>query len=137
MVRDMLAVMLSQMGLTVLQAGDGFEAVEIFRQHPVEIHCVLTDLTMPRMGGGWEVISALREIRPDIPVILASGYDEARVMAGEHPEWPQAFLKKPYRYDDLREAIGRVLTAVYKLDLDKMVRKTLKNGVWEASQDTG
>ncbi|MGD9973258.1 MAG: transporter substrate-binding domain-containing protein, partial [Desulfatirhabdiaceae bacterium] len=110
MVRDMLAVMLSQMGLTVLHAGDGIEAVEIFRQHPDEIHCVLTDLTMPRMGG-WEVISALREIRPDIPFILASGCDEAQVMAGEHPEWPQAFLKKPYRYDDLREAIGRVLAA--------------------------
>ena len=52
---------------------------------------------------------ALRKLVPDIPVILASGYDTARVMAGDHPELPQAFLSKPYQIQGLRDAIGRAL----------------------------
>ena len=50
---------------------------------------------MPRMNG-WETLMALRKPVPDIPVILASGYDKAHVMAGDHPEWSQVFLGKPY-----------------------------------------
>ena len=46
---------------------------------------------------------------PGIPVILASGYSEAQVMHGVHPEHPQAFLGKPYSMDALRKTISRVL----------------------------
>jgi hypothetical protein len=48
-------------------------------------------------------------------VILASGYDKAYVMAGDHPELPQAFLSKPYRLQELRDAIGRALVHGKKL----------------------
>jgi two-component system cell cycle sensor histidine kinase/response regulator CckA len=95
-------------GGTVLEAKDGVEAVEIFRQRRDEIRCVLSDLTMPRMNG-WETLTALRKLAPDIPVILASGYDKARVMAGDHSELPQVFLGKPYRFKGLGEAIGQAL----------------------------
>jgi len=37
---------------------------------------------------------ALRKLVPDIPVILASGYDEAQVMAGDHTEWPPGLLRQ-------------------------------------------
>ena len=80
----------------VAQSPKNPEAVEVFRQHQDEIRCVLCDLTMPRLNG-WETLAALRKLVPDIPVVLASGYDQAQVMAGDHPEWPQAFLHKPYR----------------------------------------
>ena len=72
------------------------------------IRCVLCDLTMPRMNG-WDTLAALRKISPDIPVILSSGYDEAHVMADEHPEPPNAFLGKPYLFNGLRDTINRVL----------------------------
>jgi len=42
-------------------------------------------------------------------VILTSGYDKAHVMAGDHPELPQAFLGKPYKLKGLRDAIGRAI----------------------------
>jgi CheY-like chemotaxis protein len=58
---------------------------------------------------GWETLMALRKLVPDIPVILASGYDEAHVMAGDHTEWPQAFLGKPYKLKGLSEAISQAL----------------------------
>ena len=67
----------------MLQAEDGVEALEMFSQHQDDIRCVLCDLTMPRMNG-WETLAALRSLAPGIPVILASGYDEAQVMAGDH-----------------------------------------------------
>lgn len=110
MVRKMVVAMLSQMAITVIPARDGIEAVELFRQHQDTIHCVLTDLTMPRMSG-WEAISALRSIRPDIPVILASGYDEANVMEDNHPDMPQVFLHKPFSAADLKAALEKVIGA--------------------------
>jgi CheY-like chemotaxis protein len=105
MVCDMATAMLTRLGFTVLKAKDGIEAVELFRQHRDDIRLVLCDLTMPLMNG-WETLTALRQISPGIPVILASGYDKAQVMAGDHPELPQAFLGKPYRIKALSDAIG-------------------------------
>jgi PAS domain S-box-containing protein len=106
--REMTSLALVHFGFTVLQARDGVEAVEIFGQHKDEISCVLSDLTMPRMGG-WETISALRAIRHNLPVILASGYDEATVMKGKHPELPDFFLNKPYDINQLGDAIGKAI----------------------------
>ncbi len=96
------------LGHPVLVAKDGFEALEVFERHPGEIQCVITDLTMPRMDG-WATLGALRRRRPDLPVILASGYDKAHVMAGTHLEQPQDFLGKPYSLQDLRDALERAL----------------------------
>jgi CheY-like chemotaxis protein len=108
MVRKVGEGALMSLGFAVLLAKDGVEAVEIFRQHRDEIRCVLCDLTMPRMNG-WETLVALRKLAPGLPVILASGYDKAHVMAGDHPELPQAFLSKPYQLQGLRDAIGGAL----------------------------
>ena len=107
-VRKMTSVMLTRLNYTVLEASDGVEAVEVFQQHQNEICCVLCDLTMPRMGG-WETLAALRKISPDIPIILSSGYDKDQVIAGEHAEWPQAFLGKPYKLSDLHETIRKTI----------------------------
>ena len=94
-VRKLGVRMLELMGCEVLAAKDGVEGVEIFRERPDEIGFVLCDLTMPRMDG-WKTLEALRKIRPDIRVILASGYDEASVMSGDHPEnGPRHFWPNP------------------------------------------
>jgi CheY-like chemotaxis protein len=110
MLLDMAAAMLTRLGFTVLAAKDGVEALELFRQHRDEIRLVLSDLTMPRMDG-WETLTALRQHAPDLPVILASGFDKAHVMAGDHSEWPQVFLGKPYRLKELGDAIDQALVS--------------------------
>ena len=107
-VRKMARIMLTRLGYKVLEAKDGVEAVEIFKKYQDQIHCVLSDLTMPRMNG-WETLTALRKLSPDIPVILSSGYDEAQVMAGDHNQLPNAFLGKPYQLKGLRDTINCVL----------------------------
>ncbi len=98
---------LQRFGFKVFVAVDGVEAVELFEQHRDEINCVLCDLTMPRMGG-WETLDALRGLVPGLPVILSSGYDDAKVMEGHHTELPQAFLHKPYEFKALLGTINRV-----------------------------
>ncbi|MCF8145878.1 MAG: PAS domain S-box protein [Deltaproteobacteria bacterium] len=108
MVRDAAEAMLEHFGFEVLTAGDGIEAVNIFRDRQADIRLVLTDLSMPRMNG-WETLKALRKIRPDIPVILASGYDEARAMCGDHADNPQVFLSKPYQMASLKAAVNKAL----------------------------
>ncbi len=107
-VRKVARVVLARLGHAALEARDGIEALEVFQQHRQAIRCVLCDLTMPRMDG-WATLTALRKISPGIPVILASGYDQAQVMAGEHAEWPQAFLGKPYQSTELREALRKAM----------------------------
>jgi len=108
MIRSVIETMLLGLGFSALHAEDGVAALEVFWQHKDEIRCVLCDLTMPRMNG-WETLAALRKLAPGLPVILASGYDEAHAMAGDHPELPQAFLGKPYRLKALREALSQAL----------------------------
>jgi CheY-like chemotaxis protein len=107
-VRKMSKMLLTRLGFTVLEAKDGLDAVAVFRQHMDKINCVLCDLTMPRMDG-WETLSALRNLSPGLPVILASGHDEGQVMAGDHPERPDAFLHKPFSRKELSDVILRIL----------------------------
>ena len=113
-VRKMAREMLTRLGVTVLEAKDGVEAVEVFRRHQNIIDCILCDLTMPHMDG-WKTLAAIREISQGIPVILSSGYDKDQALAGIHYEWPRGFLGKPYQIGKLREiiliAIGETTTA--------------------------
>jgi PAS domain S-box-containing protein len=102
------ARMLSRLGVMVMEAASGNEAIEILRKNECKIHCVLTDLTMPEKNG-WDVIAALRSISPEIPIILASGYDHEHVIQGAHAEMPQAFLSKPYQSRELKQALAAAL----------------------------
>lgn len=65
---------------------------------------VITDWFMPKMNG----LESIQQIRQR-QGILASGYDKAHVMAGDHPELPQVFLSKPYKRKGLSEAISGAL----------------------------
>ena len=106
--RDTLALMLSCYDYTVLTAEDGVAALEIFRQHRDEIAGVLCDMVMPRMNG-WETLTALRQLTPDLPVILLSGYSDDQGMGADYLERPQAFLRKPCESKVLINAINQIL----------------------------
>ncbi len=100
---------LMHMGFTVLSARDGVEALEVFRAHPGEIRLVLLDLTMPRMDGR-ETFQALRQLRPDLPVILSSGYNEQESVQGFLGRRLAGFIQKPYPLKALRAVIAAVLS---------------------------
>lgn len=95
----------------MVTASDGYEALEVFKNRKDEISLVLLDLSMPGMNG-WQTLAELRSIRPDIPVILSSGYDEAQMSKGDHRESPQAFLPKPYGARDLKAAVLKASSVI-------------------------
>lgn len=108
--REMVETMLTRLGFVVFAAQDGIETVEIFREHQNDIRIVLCDLTMPGLDG-WKTLGGLRTIAPGIPVIFISGHDESQVMQSDQPEYPQAFLQKPFKKQDLQRALDVFLNA--------------------------
>jgi len=96
--------MMEQAGFEVITAANGREGVALFRQNAAAIVCVLLDLTMPRMGGD-EVVEQLREIRPDIRIILSSGYGGPEVMPRFEGKNISGFLQKPYSMEELLKAL--------------------------------
>jgi len=100
---------ISRMGFSVLTAADGREAVEIFGAHADEIVCVLLDLTMPHMDGE-QAFGELRRIRPDVKVILCSGYNEQDATQQFVGKGLAGFIQKPYDLLALREKLMEVLT---------------------------
>ena len=105
---EVCAAFAQRLGFQTITAADGEEGLRLFERHADEIDCVLLDLTMPRMDG----ISALREmkrLRPDIPVILCSGYNEQEATQHFTNEGLAGFLQKPYTLEDLKNKIAPVL----------------------------
>ncbi len=100
--------MLEMMGFTVVTASDGREALQVFREHEDDIVCVLLDLTMPRMDGG-EAFRELRRIKPDVRVIMTSGYNEQEVTQRFVGKGLAGFLQKPFLYDALLASLREAL----------------------------
>ncbi len=105
-VREVFAAILEEVGLRTIQARDGEEALEIWRERgPFDL--VLLDSTMPRMGGD-ETFRRLRELGP-VRVVITSGYGERDDLERWQREGLAGFLKKPCTAGDLIEAIRRGL----------------------------
>ncbi len=93
--RRAASLCLRKLGYGVLEASDGAEAVEIWRQHQHTIALVVTDQVMPGGMSGRALARRLKQDRPDLKIILSSGYEGEKnsEIAGDAP---MAFLAKPY-----------------------------------------
>ena len=107
-IRSLGRVILERMGFSVFSAADGMEAIEIFRKNKNRIICVILDLTMPNLGGE-ETFKELRIIKPDIPIIISSGYNEQEVVSRFTGKDLSGFIQKPYRINTLSYALKKVL----------------------------
>ena len=108
-VRIVVAEMLQTLGLTPRVAADGHTGLAAFRENPAGCDVVLLDLLMPGLSGE-ETLQALRAIRPDVRVILMSGYNEGnllRRLASERGSL--AFLPKPFTRAALIEKLRALL----------------------------
>ena len=108
MVRGVARVIFERAGFEVLLAVDGQEALDVFEQERRRISLVLLDMTMPRMGGSL-TFRGLRQMRPDLPVILSSGYAEGDDIGHMLDQGGSQFLPKPYGPRDLLELTRRML----------------------------
>jgi PAS domain S-box-containing protein len=97
-------------GFQVLDAHDGRVALDLVRQHCGAIDLVLLDMTMPHMGGE-AAFREMRLIRPDLSVILSSGYNEMESMSRFMGKGLKGFIQKPYGPRDLLAKVQEVLGA--------------------------
>jgi PAS domain S-box-containing protein len=107
-VRMVTSEMLSEMGFESVTAADGFTACERLKENPDRICAVLLDLTMPRMDGV-ETLGELRKIKPDIKVIVMSGYDEVETIDRFTNGSLDAFLQKPFVGSQLQAKLKTLL----------------------------
>jgi signal transduction histidine kinase/CheY-like chemotaxis protein len=105
--RAFLCENLEKLGYKVLPARDGPEALHLAEHEPVPIHLLITDVVMPGLSGPG-LVSQMKSLRPDIKVLLMSGYPEDH--AGRNPDFdPQSFLQKPFEMADLAQKIRAAL----------------------------
>ncbi len=109
-VRNVVRRMLERMGFTVIAAGDGPDALSLYRIHRHDIDLVLTDLSMPGMNGV-EVFAELRRAGCEAPVALSSGYGESEIKSLYAAKGFAAFIQKPYQKDALAGMLQSVLEA--------------------------
>lgn len=112
--RKVGADLLRRMGLTVLTASDGVEAVSCFREHAATIDVTIMDSVMPQMNG-CEALRAIRTIAPSARVIILSGYSDIDLSEKLKGEAPDEMLLKPVDSEALRQAVWRCIHRVDRI----------------------
>jgi two-component system cell cycle sensor histidine kinase/response regulator CckA len=100
-VRELMSRLLMALGFHVLMAGNGQEAVDLFRSTTENINLIITDIRMPVMDG-YEAVRQIKAMKPEIRVIFMSSSDATG------PEGA-AFLAKPFTIAEVQECIQNVL----------------------------
>ena len=107
-VRQLCVEWLDLLGYDTIAAVDGAEAVQIFCERMNEIDMVLLDFVMPRMNGV-EAFEELIRVKPDVKVILSSGYTEEEMRQRFSGRQPESILHKPYEMDILKAELEGLL----------------------------
>jgi two-component system cell cycle sensor histidine kinase/response regulator CckA len=107
-IRRTAKAMLERHGYTVVLAENGKEGVELLQVLADKVSAVLLDMTMPVMGGE-EAFSRIKNIKPDVKVILSSGYNEVETIRRFTGKGLAGFIQKPYSSEALIEKVRSVL----------------------------
>ncbi|MGY0779761.1 ATP-binding protein [Azospirillum argentinense] len=113
-VRDFIRLTLEDMGMRVVCAADGTEALRAYADHGGAFDLLVTDLVMPQVGGA-SVARALRRENPDLPTVLMSGYPPETESLDDLLADPKSggrrivFLRKPINPDELADTIHALL----------------------------
>lgn len=95
-------------GYSVLTAGDGSEALKLYRKHREGIDVVIMDMGLPKLSGQALFLN-IKQINPDATIILASGYVDEDLRRDLFELGAAAFVQKPYRSQEILNSIRTVL----------------------------
>lgn len=107
-VRSLAAKILRAKGYSVLEAEDGNKALNILARWEGPLHLLLSDVVMPRMGGV-ELARQLQAARPELKVLLMSGYSDHSVFHEGELAAGTAFLQKPFTQSGLAQKVREIL----------------------------
>ena len=109
-VGDLARDILELAGYTVLTATSGEDALVVLAQHDRPVQLVLSDVTMPGMTGV-ALMAELAKKRPDVRVLLTSGFRDDTMMRHDGIDATVPFLGKPYSATELRRTVRETLDA--------------------------
>ena len=107
-VRAVASRVLRRSGYTVIEAGNGIEALRQCEERGTEVDLIITDIVMPEMGG-FELANRVRRARPGARILFTSGYTENAVLRRSFVEPGEAFLEKPFTPADLAQRARELL----------------------------
>jgi CheY-like chemotaxis protein len=107
-VRGLASRMLRQAGFTVVEAGDGHEAWTLFQRQPGRFSVLLADVVMPRVPGT-ELAARVHLVRPELPVLLMTGYTPSDLLARGLQAEHGALVTKPFDPERLLAAVRKAL----------------------------
>ncbi len=107
-VRSMTHDMAQRLGFDVLEAMDGREGVQTFYKHQAGIRAVLLNLTMPTLDG-CEALQEIHRVRPDVPVILSSGYGCGGDGDVAYPKDLSGILPRPFTWAQLAQVLRNAI----------------------------
>ncbi len=107
LVREVLSVYLAEDDHDVETAENGREGLEKFQAGTFDL--VMTDRSMPEMNGD-QLAAEIKQLRPEQPVLLLTGFGDLMTGAGEQPPGVDLVVSKPFTLTTLRNAIARVMT---------------------------
>lgn len=107
-VRDLIGRILAAQGYTLLEARDGWEALQLATQHKSPIHLLLTDIIMPGMNG-FVLAEELGQVRSDLKVLFMSGYFDSTVKDQKVLNLDGNLLQKPFNPITLTRKVREVL----------------------------
>ncbi len=110
MVRAVARRALERAGFETATACDGLDALRVYADHEKTIDAVILDMKMPRLGGE-EVFGELRRQRPDLPILLTSGYDEEATVGKVAGMELAGFIQKPFAILDLVSRTTELIAA--------------------------
>jgi signal transduction histidine kinase/ActR/RegA family two-component response regulator len=99
--------LLDHHGCTVLSADKGLEALEVIKRHKADLDLVILDIQMPDMSGD-EVYTRLKKIKPDLKVLISSGFEEFTALNNVLLDPQDKFIKKPFKMSDLMLKINEL-----------------------------
>jgi len=108
LVADVCGAMLEHLGYKVTVVNSGIEALGLFKVHPGDFDLVMTDQTMPKMSGT-ELLTELLSLRPELPVVLCSGYSAQVNEADAKKIGARAFCMKPITMPQLASVVREAL----------------------------
>lgn len=109
-VREMIREILETCGYLVLEAKNGFEAMEVYEREGEKIDLVITDLLMPRMSGQ-SLVDLLAFSHLQNRILYISGYLDEHLISDGEAERQSNFIEKPFRAENLAQKVREILDA--------------------------
>ena len=107
-IRNSTTGLLEDFGYTPISFSNGIKALEAFKKNPKGFDLIITDMTMPGMTGN-ELAAKILNIRPELPIILCSGYSQAMAITNTEKNGIRQVLQKPVDLEEMALMIRQLL----------------------------